>query len=84
MKNQTKIRLGLALGMVMVFSAAHADPQSGWYVGLRGGTATADVDQDALDAVQQDVFAYTLHVQRRFQPGRQRYDMVVVRWLSFQ
>lgn len=56
MKNHRKIRLGLTLGMVMVFSAAHAAPQSGWYMGLSGGKAMVDVHQGELDVLTQEVF----------------------------
>jgi opacity protein-like surface antigen len=56
MKSQKTICLGLALGVVMVFSAAHAAPQSGWYMGLRSGTATADVNQNDLDGFLEDAF----------------------------
>jgi OmpA-OmpF porin, OOP family len=45
----------LGLGLIMAFSAANA-VEEGFYVGLQGGQATADIDQDELDFIVDDAF----------------------------
>jgi OmpA-OmpF porin, OOP family len=45
----------LGLGLAMAFSAANA-AEEGFYIGLQGGQATADIDQDELDFIVEDAF----------------------------
>jgi OmpA-OmpF porin, OOP family len=59
MFDQRKVCAALALCAAMALPAANAaEQQSGFYVGLRGGQATADLDQDELDLVAEDAFFF--------------------------
>ena len=50
-----------ALAVCATFAApvaTAADQQAGFYVGIRGGQATADIDQDELDLIVDDAFFF--------------------------
>lgn len=45
----------VTLGLAMAFSSANA-VDAGWYVGLQAGQSTADIDQEELDFLVEDIF----------------------------
>jgi opacity protein-like surface antigen len=56
-RNTLPVLLGLALAGIS--STAMAEQTTGWYFGLTGGEAKADLDQDDLDSMVTDAFLST-------------------------
>jgi len=56
-RNPLPLLLGLALAGIS--STAMAEQTGGWYFGVTGGQAKADLDQDEMDAIVTDAFLST-------------------------
>lgn len=57
MRNRTGLTVGLGLALSMASTASWAEGTSGWYFGVTGGQAEADLSKAELDEIVLDAFS---------------------------